>query len=413
MPVSESSTAQPNNLVRNTVERSKTSEPSVLRDRNLHIVFASTLMAILGVSSISPALPQIVRELEISRHAIGLLITAFTLPGVILAPVSGVLADRFGRRKILAPALLLFGIAGGMCTFVDDFAVLVALRFVQGIGGAALGVLNVTIIGDLFEGKRRAAAMGYNASVLSVGTGSYPIIGGALAVIGWHYPFALAFLALPIGALVWFALDSPEPKSQSSMRIYAAGIWTVLKDRRTIAIILASIGTFVILYGSYLTYFPILLGERFGASSALIGLIMASMSFTTAVTSSQLGRLREHFNEITVLRTAFFVYAIALAIIPFISNIWLIFIPTVIYGIGHGISIPTQMTIQAGLAPAEQRAAFMAIVGMVLRGGQTIGPLIIGAVYAFGGENAAFFAGAAIALLVILLLIVLFPKRRQ
>lgn len=392
------------------VNESSDSKTSLLRDRNLHIVFCVTLMAILGVASIAPAFPKIVRELDLTSQAVGLLITVFTLPQMILAPVVGVLSDRYGRRTVLVPSLLIFGIAGGMCGVVQSFNAILVLRLIQGIGSASLGVLTLTIIGDVYTGKDRAAAMGYNASVLNVGTGTYPAIGGALAGLAWYYPFYLAFLAVPVGAFVAFGLRTSEPRSHARISDYLRGVWKVIKDRRAVALMLVSVGTFIILYGSYLTYFPLLLGESFQASSALIGLIMASMSFTTAITSSQLGRLRQRFREITLLRAGFVLYAVSLLIVPHIPVLWLFLIPMVIYGIGHGMSTPSQMTLQASLAPAEQRAAFMSVMGMVLRGGQTLGPLVIGGACAVGGMNSAFTCGAGIALLGIVVLALLYRE---
>jgi MFS family permease len=116
------------------------------KDRNLHVVFAVTLMAVLETSSVTPAFPEIVQELGISSGQVGLLITVFTLPGVLLTSVWGVLSDRFGRRKILIPSLMLFGIAGGACAFVRDFELLLMLRAVQGVGAAALRAINVTML---------------------------------------------------------------------------------------------------------------------------------------------------------------------------------------------------------------------------------------------------------------------------
>ena len=83
------------------------------KDRNLHVIFAVTMMAVLGVSSIAPALPKIAKGLGVEPTAIGLLITVFTVPGVVLTPISGVLADRYGRKRIIVPALFLFALAGG------------------------------------------------------------------------------------------------------------------------------------------------------------------------------------------------------------------------------------------------------------------------------------------------------------
>lgn len=160
-------------------------EGRLYRDRNLQIIFGVTLMVVMGVSSITPAFPAIVRDLGISNLEFAWPITAFTLPGMVLAPFIGMLADRFGRKRFLVPAIFLFALAGTACAFVRDFDVLVALRVFQGLGAAGMGALNITIIGDLYSGQRRAAAMGLNASVLNIDTASYPLISGALAMLAW------------------------------------------------------------------------------------------------------------------------------------------------------------------------------------------------------------------------------------
>jgi MFS transporter, ACDE family, multidrug resistance protein len=136
----------------------KAGSRKVYKDHNLHVLFGVTLMAVLGVSSITPALPEIRDAFGVTSGQVGLLITVFTVPGVALTPVLGVLSDRYGRRKILVPALLLFGIAGGLCAFARGFELLLALRLLQGMGAAALGTLNVTVIGDIFTGARPRSA---------------------------------------------------------------------------------------------------------------------------------------------------------------------------------------------------------------------------------------------------------------
>ena len=83
---------------------------------------------------------------------------------------------------------------------------LLVLRFLQGTGAASLGAINVTIMGDLYSGRERTAAMGYNASILSVGTATFPVVGGALAMLGWYYPFFLSIGAVPIGLFVLIPL---------------------------------------------------------------------------------------------------------------------------------------------------------------------------------------------------------------
>ena len=77
-------------------------EQKLYHNKNLQVIFSITLVAVLGVASITPAFPKMERELNVSAQDIGLLITVFTLPGVILTPIFGVLADRFGRKKNLS-----------------------------------------------------------------------------------------------------------------------------------------------------------------------------------------------------------------------------------------------------------------------------------------------------------------------
>jgi len=356
-------------------------------------------MAVLGVSSITPAFPSIKRELGITSSQVGLLITFFTLPGVILAPFLGVLADRFGRKKILVPSLFLFAIIGTSCTFIRDFNVLLGLRVLQGVGGASLGSINSAIIGDLYSGRQRAEALGLNASVLSIGVAAYPLIGGALAILGWCYPFTLSIIAVPVGILVLTLLKNPEPKNSQSLRQYLSGTWGYLKDIRVAALFAAGILTFVILYGAYLTYFTLYLGESFGASPFVIGLIMSSASLTTAAVASQLGRINRWLSLSTIIKLAFVIYALALVLIPLMPSLWFLLIPAIVLGIAGGANMPSIQSLIAGIAPLEYRAAFMSINATMLRLGQTIGPPLMGLVYVYQGFNATFFAAAALALI--------------
>ncbi len=366
----------------------------IYRDTNLQILFGIILTAILGVAVITPAFPRIVQELNISTQDVGLLITVFAFPSVILSLILGVLADRFGRKKILVPSLMLFGIAGGACAFARDFNLLLALRFVQGIGAASLFFLTITIIGDLFSGKERTTAMGYYASVLSVGTASYPVIGGTLAMLGWYYPFLLFIIAIPVGLLVLFSLKNPEPKKEQNLKKYLTSAWKNIKNRQVVVLFVASVITFIIFYGVYFTYFPLLIKDSFGASPFIIGLVLASMPLTAAFTASQIGKLVKVYSERNLLKAAFILYALALVIIPFVSNLWLLLIPTMIFGIAHGINIPSRVALLAGMAPMRQRAAFMSVNEMVVRLGQTLGPLLMGVTFGIWGIGGVFYVGA-------------------
>ena len=372
------------------------SQNKLYLDANLQIVFGVTLMAVLGVASITPAFPTIIQELGVSSLGIGLLISVFTFPGVILTPILGVFADRYGRKRILVPSIFLFGIAGGACALARDFNILLILRFFQGVGAASLGSLNVTIIGDLYSGRERATAMGYNASVLSVGTAAYPAIGGALALVAWYYPFVLPLLALPLGFVVLFSLKNPEPKTEQHLRDYFRNVFKSINNKQVIGIFVGCIVTFIILYGPLLTYFPLLLRNSFGASPLIIGLLISVMSLSTALTASQLGKFTKIYSERTLLKATFLLYGLALFMMPFIPNLPTFLIPIVIYGIAHGLNFPCFQTLLAGLAPMEYRGAFMSLNGMVLRLGQTLGPPLMGVIFSLWGAEGTFYSGAVL-----------------
>jgi MFS transporter, ACDE family, multidrug resistance protein len=370
----------------------------VYKDRNLHVLWGVTLMAVLGTSSITPAFPTIVRELGVSSGQVGLLITVFTLPGIVMTPLLGVLSDRYGRKKILVPALLLFGIAGGACAFARDFNVLLALRFFQGMGAAALGTLNVTVIGDIYDGRERSSALGYNSSVLSAGTASYPAIGGLLATFGWFYPFALPLAAIPIAIVVLFSLHNPEPRNDDRLGDYFGSVWENLHDREVFGLIGASLLTFIVLFGPQISYLPILMNARFDAPSYVIGAVLSSASVTTALTSTQLGRLTRRFSEKGLLKVAFVLYAIALIVVAFTPSLPLLVLPAVPFGVAQGINLPNVFSLLNAHAPTENRGAFMATNGMSLRAGQTIGPLFMASAAGTLGLTGAYLTAAGLAL---------------
>ncbi|MBD3376751.1 MFS transporter [candidate division KSB1 bacterium] len=372
---------------------------SLLRNRNLYIIFGITLVAIQGVSSITPALPRMSETFALTPQQIGWLITIFTLPGVFLTPVLGVVADRFGRKRILVPALFLFALGGLACALSKTWNTLLFFRFIQGMGAASLGSLNVTLLGDLFSGKERTRAMGYNASVLSVGTATYPLIGGALALLGWNYPFFLAFLGFPIGIVILYALNNPEPQDHVALAEYLLQTWKRVKSFPVLTLFLSSAMTFILLYGAFLTFFPILLAKKFSLNSFYIGLVFSSMSLSTALTSSQVGRLLERFDEKKLFRISFFIYAIALCLIPLINSPFLMVGPTIIFGVAQGLNIPNQQSLLASFAPLQHRGAVLSINGMVLRLGQTLGPLLMGGIFTLWYLPGVYYVSALLAIL--------------
>lgn len=140
------------------------------------------------------------------------------------------------------------------------------------------------------------------------------------------------------------------------------------------------------------------MSERFGAPPVVIGGILSGASLTTALTSSQLGRLTGHFSEKTLLKSSFVLYTLALAIVSLVPDLWLLAVPAVILGIANGINVPNIFSLLNEVAPSDNRGAFLSINGMILRLGQTIGPLFMATVAVPLGLTGAYLAAAAVSL---------------
>lgn len=245
--------------------------------------------------------------------------------------------------------------------------------------------------------------MGYNASILSVGTALYPAIGGALALAGWKFPLLLPLIAIPVAIIALFWLNTPEPIKQYNLRNYLLKTWRNINQKTVWGIFMINILFFVILYGSFLSYFPQLLEERFQASTLQIGLYMSGFSVITALTASQKKRINNWISAKHQLNISFILYFVSMLILSFAYEKWHLFAPLILFGLAHGILIPGTQTLLVGYAPLNERAGFMSINSLVLRFGQTTGPLFIGLFYAFGGVGIAFIGGAIVALIMLVI----------
>lgn len=244
--------------------------------------------------------------------------------------------------------------------------------------------------------------MGYNASILSIGTAAYPALGGFIAVFGWQYIFYLPLLAIPLAIFVIFGLNNPEPKDHQGIGEYFRRIWKSINKSSVWGLFLVNMLVFVLLYGAYLTYFPILLSERLDASSIQIGMMMSIMSLVTAATSSQLGRISKRFRSKTILLSGATFYFLAMLSLLFSQSWTQVVVSVMIFGLGHGLLLPSIQNILVGFASITERAAFMSVNSMVLRIGQTIGPLLIGLFYAVGSLQGSFIAGTVVAMMMFL-----------
>jgi len=383
-----------------------TSAP-VYTDRTLWLLFAVTMVAVGNVSSVSPAFPRMVDVLGITRAEVAWVVTAYALPGIVSAPLAGILADRVGRKQVLVPSLLVFSLSGSACALVRDFDLLLVLRAVQGATAAPLVALSVTLIGDLYDGTQRAAAIGYNTTALNISTAGYPAVGGALAAIAWYWPFALPILALPVGLAVTWRLSAPSVDGSASLSDYLRTAVHYLTDRRVFGLLLVEFSTFVLLFGAFLTYVPELMDVRFEAVALTSGLVLAVSSLTSGACATQVGRLSERVALRHLIQAALVIDAVALAGFAVAGSVGGAVLASALFGVAQGLSRPALQTRITEIVPADARGALLSLNGTVLRLGQAAGPVLAGLLLAHVGIDGVFWGASVGALLVLGLAVLL------
>jgi MFS family permease len=126
--------------------------------------------AMAGGALLAPVLPEMVEPLQTTSHEVGLLISAFTLSTAIFTLVIGHFIDRVDRKRILVPCLAIYGLPGLVSYFTTDMQLILTLRFIQGIGAAALLPLTMLIIADVYKGHESLHAMSRVGIALAIGS---------------------------------------------------------------------------------------------------------------------------------------------------------------------------------------------------------------------------------------------------
>jgi len=384
---------------------------SLYRNRNLQMIFGVTLMAIVGLSLISPALPKIQDAFDLTKTQIGLMVTVFTLPGVLTSPLVGFVSDKWNRKSMVALSLIVFSICGGSIAFLDNYNLILVMRFFQGGAASGLSTLSMALIGDAFKGHDRAVAMGYNASVLSVGAASYPVIGGMMASIAWYFPFYFFFLAIPICLLILKYMDIPHEKNDGDYKEYLVMAMRELFNARFAILIPACIVTFIMLYGPYMTYFPLFLDEVFGTDSFNIGIILAFMSITTGTISYFSGRIYKRLGNNVPIIIGFVFYALAMIAMFLMSSAYQGIVAACLYGVGQGVNVPILQTIFLNSVSDDTRGVVSALFSSNLRLGQSIGPILMGILYSVGEYDLVFLFSAALSLSMGIITLVAIKKK--
>lgn len=371
--------------------------------RAVSFAFVITATGVTLNTFITPALPEILRGVGADPDQAGWVLTATTLPGIALAPVAGMLADRFGRREVLVPSLVLFGLAGGLAATSPSLGWLLGWRFLQGAGAAGLINLAVVLIGDHVSGARRAGMIGRNAAVLTVGLAVFPLMGGALTdLFGWRAAFAVYPLALGTAVAVGRGLDGDDGTTVDFGQ-QLRGLGLALRRPGVGKALAAGLVSFALIFGLLLTVLPLHLEAAFGVSPTTRGLLFAAAALSNTVMAVSAGRL-QRFSKRALLSAAAGLFAVAFGVIAGAGSLGGVVAGMMVFGAGEGLMIPNLQDIAAG-SSESQRGAVVALFVSAARAGQTIGPSGATTAFAATGATTTFAACAGISLLVLLPLV--------
>ncbi len=389
---------------------------NIYQDKNIFIVVSITMIAILPLFSVSPMLPSIAEAFNVSRDRMGLIMAAFLIPVALGTPIFGILADRFGFKRILIPSLLVFALGGVLCAFAPNFRSLIECRILQGLGAASLESLVLSIIGGLYTGKKLTAAMAVNATAIGVGSTFYPFLGGALAAVNWRYTFGLSLLAVPVALLVLLALKLPKKQNSDQefeLKRYIINIGKSIKNRQVLGLFLVIIALFMIEFGAFYTFTPIMAGDILGASSIEIGIIFTTNSISLTVFAFFLGLFVRRVSETRLIQISLVIFSVALCIIPTVTSIKMLVIPCILIGIVEALAFPSLQASLAKLAPKEYRAGFMSLNVTVQSIGRATGPILAGIIFGVSGIQGVCYIGSAMIIFSLILFSFLVNSKPQ
>lgn len=370
----------------------------------LPFIFAVTLTGILNNTLVTPALPDILDDLGVASDRSGLLVASGSVAGIVMAPVVGVLADRYGRRLVLTICLAAFGLFGGLAALAPTFPILLAARLLQGFGSAGLINLAVVLIGDHWAGAERTHIVGRNSAILTVGLASMPLLSGAVTeAAGWRATFAIYTVSLLTAGVAWLVLDGRRPPQPAHVWDQLREALTVVRSPVIATTITAGFFVFVAIFGLMLTVMPVHLDEEFGLGAAARGVVISIPAITSTVSAFNLAKIRSWMSPRRVVTVGALMFLTAFLLYGLAPALAVVVVGALLFGSAEGALIPTLQDLNIEGAPDEHRGAVVAAWVGAARLGQTIGPLLAGVGIALLGTGMTLVVGSTTAAVIALI----------
>lgn len=344
------------------------------------------LILVLGNSMLIPVLPKMKTELDVSQFKISLIISVFSIAAAISIPILGYLSDRFSRKAVIIPALILYG-SGGLLAgaaaawFSNAYTWILAGRIMQGLGAAGTAPIAMALTGDLFKGGEQSKVLGLVEASNGFGKVISPIIGSLLALIFWY----AAFFAFPVFCLIsvfltiFFVKEKKAEKEPPPVGKYIKGLVSVFKTegRWLFAAYFTGATCLFTLFG-ILFYISDILEKDYGIDGVLKGGILAIpllfMTTTSYFTGSKIGKKMPLMKKLIVL--GLLLMTISFSTLTLFKSLVPFFAILVISSIGTGLVLPCINSFITGSVPMDRRGFVTSLYGSVRFLGVAIGPPI-------------------------------------
>ncbi len=187
-------------------------------------IAASVLVVGLDLTVLNLALPTIAGDLHASTGDLQWFASAYSLVLAAAVLPAGLLGDRFGRKRLLIAALILFGVSSAACAYANSAGALIAARAVLGLGAAAIMPLSLAILPVLFAPEERQKAIAIMASATFISFPIGPLVGGWLLDNFWWGSVFLINVPVVVIALIAVVTLMPESRSERRPGVDGAGV---------------------------------------------------------------------------------------------------------------------------------------------------------------------------------------------
>ncbi len=370
------------------------------------------LVLVLGNSMLVPILPDMQERMGISRFQSSLVITLFSITAGLIIPVSGYLSDRFTRKAVIIPSLIVYGSAGvlaGLGAVWNSYPILITARAIQGLGAAGTAPIAMALVGDLYKGGTASKALGLIEASNGAGKVVSPILGPLLALIVWFAPFFAfpIFCVLALLAVIFMIKEPPKEKEAEPLKAYLKQIRGIFREKGSWlipAFFAGSISLFI-LFGVLFYLSQILEEEPYSIEGVRKGLILAIPLLGMVITSYTTGaKIKENVKLMRwLMNIGLIMMTVSLALAIFLNTNLYIFIGLLtLSGIGTGLLLPCLNTLITGSVEREQRGMITSLYNSLRFIGVACGPPLFGWLMNIS-DQAIFITVSSLALLMLAL----------